>query len=258
MIASAPPGPRLARSAVVWAIAAAWGLAVFVEATGRSAELHHHHLVEAGPPAWAALALFLVAWQAHIAAMMLPSSLPLITLFGRAAASQPNPRRVRAAFLGGYAAVWTAFGAAALVGDMGLHRAVDRWPWLAARPWLVGGGVLVLAGGFQFTALKDRCLDECRNPAAFLVRFYGRGVGAAFRLGRRHGLFCLGCCWALMLLMFAVGITNLAWMAPLALLMVVEKTSPNGRRVVRPAGFALLALGVLVVAHPSWLPPVLG
>jgi predicted metal-binding membrane protein len=258
MIAPAPSRAHLARSPVVWAIGVAWGLAIFVEATGRSPELHHHHLVEAGPPVWAALGLFLLAWQVHVAAMMLPSSLPLITLFGRAAASQPNPRRVRAAFLGGYAAVWVAFGAAAFIGDMGLHRIVDGWPWLAAHPWLVGGGVLVLAGAFQFSALKDRCLEECRSPATFLVRHYGRGVEAAFRLGHRHGMFCLGCCWALMLLMFAVGIANLAWMAPLALLMVVEKTSPNGTRAVRPAGFALLALGLLVIAHPVWLPPVLG
>jgi predicted metal-binding membrane protein len=258
MIAMAPSRTRLARSGVVWAIGAAWGLAVFVEATGRSAELHHHHLVEGGPPPWAALALFIVAWQVHVAAMMLPSSLPLITLFERAAASQPNPRRVRAAFLGGYAAVWTAFGAAALAGDVWVHRVVDAWPWLQARSSLIGGGVLLVAGAFQFSSLKDRCLDECRNPAAFLVRYYGRGARAAFRLGRRHGMFCLGCCWALMLVMFAVGIANLAWMAPLALLMVVEKAAPSGRRAVRPAGLALLALGALVVADPAWLPPLAG
>jgi predicted metal-binding membrane protein len=233
-------------------------MALVAEATGRSAALHHHHLIETGLPAWTALSLFLLAWQVHIAAMMLPSSLPLMLLFGRASASQPNPLRVRAAFLTGYAAVWTAFGAAAFAGDVAVHRLVHTWAWLGARPWLVGGGVLLVAGAFQFSALKDRCLDECRHPAAFLVAHYGRGLRAAFRLGRRHGVFCLGCCWALMLVMFAVGIANLTWMAPLALLMALEKTSPSGLRLVRPAGFALLALGALAIAHPAWLPRVLG
>jgi predicted metal-binding membrane protein len=102
----------------------------------------------------------------------------------------------------------------------------------------------VLAGAFQFSKLKDRCLDHCRHPALFLLRHYRRGVGAGFRLGAFHGLFCLGCCWALMLVMFAVGIANLAWMAPLALLMLYEKAGRHGRRVVRPVGVLLIGLGI--------------
>jgi predicted metal-binding membrane protein len=117
--------------------------------------------------------------------------------------------------------------------------------------------MLLVAGAFQFSDLKDRCLRQCRHPALYLQQHYRRGVGAAFRLGRGHGLFCLGCCWALMLLAFAVGVANLTWMAALTAIMVVEKATPAGRRAVRPVGLALLALGVLVLAHPAWLPAAL-
>jgi len=205
-------------------------------------------------PWWAALALFLVGWQVMIAAMMLPSSLPLIHLFKRAAAAQPHAERVKAAFLVGYVVVWTGFGLLAFGGDVSVHATVDRWPWLAARPWLIGGLTLLLAGGFQFSALKDQCLSECRHPAAYLTRYYQRGVGAAFRLGRGHGLFCLGCCWALMLVSFAAGIANLAWMALLTLVMVYEKTGRGGARAAKPIGGGFLALAGLVLLHPGWMP----
>jgi predicted metal-binding membrane protein len=182
-----------------------------------------------------------------IAAMMLPTSLPMLALFDRVSAAQPGHRQARRAFLAGYVAVWTAFGAIGFLGDGLVHRTVDAIPWLAQRPWLIGGATLVVAGAFQFSDLKDRCLRQCRHPALYLQHHYRRGVRAAFRLGRGHGLFCLGCCWALMLLAFAVGVANLAWMATLTAIMVVEKTAPAGHRAVRPVGFALLALGALTL-----------
>jgi predicted metal-binding membrane protein len=185
---------------------------------------------------------------------MLPSSLPLIRLFYRAADSQPRPALAKSAFVTGYAAVWTAFGALAFVGDYGVHATVDRIGWLSAHPWLIGGSVLMLAGAFQFTDLKEKCLDECRHPAAYMLRYYRRGVREAFRMGRGHGWFCLGCCWALMLVSFAVGVANLAWMAALTLLMVFEKTGPHGERGVAPIGVGLMAFGALVMLHPGWLP----
>jgi predicted metal-binding membrane protein len=132
-----------------------------------------------------------------------------------------------AAFLEGYAAVWTAFGIAGFLGDVSLHRFVDAHPWLEARPWLIAGSVLTLAGAFQFSPLKEACLRKCRLPGLYLVRHYGRGTATAFALGRGHGLFCVGCCWALMLVTFAAGFANLWWMAALTAVMVYEKT---GRR----------------------------
>ena len=242
--------------AVVGAITVAWALAVAAELTGRGTALHHDALIEGQLPYALAFVLFLVAWQAMIAAMMVPSSLPLLRLF--AAAGQPRQRVAIAAFLGGYALVWTAFGSLAFLGDTMIHATVDRTPWLQHHEWLIAGGTLALAGAFQFSSLKDRCLEVCRHPGAFLLRHYDRGVPAAFALGRRHGLFCLGCCWALMLLMFAAGVANLWWMAALTALMIYEKTGPAGRRAVPVAGIALLGCAALVLAHPHSLPPILG
>ncbi len=235
-------------------ITAAWAIALMAELTGRVQWAHHHQLHVADLTLWASVGLFFIAWQIHIAAMMLPSSLPMIGLFRRASASQPRPSAARAAFLGGYLLVWTGFGFAALLGDSVLHYAMHHWHWLMHRPELVAGGVLMLAGGFQFTTLKDRCLEKCRHPAAFLMSHYQRGVPAALKLGAGHGLFCLGCCWALMLVMFMVGIANLAWMVPLALLMLYEKVGPGGDVAARPVGMGLLALGILVAIGPEWMP----
>jgi predicted metal-binding membrane protein len=247
---------RLPHPSLVWVIAVAWAVAVAAEATGRGQALHHDALAEGALPPWAALGLFLLAWQLMITAMMLPSSLPLIRLFTRVAANQPRPLWAKAAFLAGYAAVWTGFGVAAFLGDMEFHQIVDGWGWLATRPSLIGGAMLLLAGAFQFSTLKDRCLTVCRHPAAYLLPRYRRGVREAFRLGAGHGIFCVGCCWALMLVAFAAGVANLWWMAALTAVMVFEKTVPGGQRGVRPIGVGLIMLGILVLADPSWLPAV--
>lgn len=239
------------------AIAGAWLVCVVAQVTGKSRLLHHDAVFEGRLPYWAALVLFVVAWQLMTAAMMLPSSLPMVRLFGRASANQDNPAEVMAAFLGGYALVWSVFGAVAFASDLVLHRLVDRTPWLAEHEWVISGTILAVAGAFQFSSLKDKCLNTCRAPAIYLMRRYRRGVGPAFRLGRSHGLFCLGCCWALMLVMFAAGVANLWWMALLAAVMVYEKVGRRGRRLTPVIGVAFLAWGALVLAHPSFLPAAL-
>ena len=106
-------------------------------------------------------------------------------------------------------------------------------PWLERHDWWIGGSVLALAGAFQFTSLKDACLDKCRHPGQFIMRYYERGVGGGLRLGMRHGAFCVGCCWALMLVMFAAGVASLLWMALLTAVMIHEKTRPAGARPYR-------------------------
>jgi predicted metal-binding membrane protein len=238
---------------IVGAIIAAWALAVVAYATGSERTLHHDALIEKGPPLWAAALLFMVAWQAMTAAMMLPSSLPLIRLFRVTARRQARPAWAMAAFLGGYAAVWTVFGVAAFFGDVAIHHTVDASPWLSARPWLVGGAVLLIAGAFQFSELKDRCLAKCRQPGGYLMGHYQRGARGAFRLGLGHGLFCVGCCWALMLVMFGAGVGVLWWMAALTGLMVYEKVHWRGLSAVPVAGIVLLGAGLLQLAHPAWL-----
>jgi predicted metal-binding membrane protein len=239
---------------VVGAIVVAWALAVGAEISGRGTALHHDALIEGKLPYALALVLFLVAWQAMIAAMMLPSSLPLIRLFEVASRGQERVHRVRGAFLAGYVAVWTGFGAFAFMGDVAVHHTVDATPWLAEREWLIGGTTLALAGAFQFSDLKDKCLSKCRHPAPYLLAHYRRGEGGAFRLGFGHGVFCLGCCWALMLVMFAAGVAMLWWMAALTAVMVYEKTGRYGRAVTPLVGIALLGLAAVAYAHPPWFP----
>ena len=240
-------------SVVLVAIAAGWLAAIAAQAGGAAGSLHHDALIEDGPGAVAGLALFVVAWQLMTAAMMLPSSLPLIGLFGRASQGQPRPGVALAAFLGGYGLVWSLFGALAFGFDVGVHAAVGASPWLERHDSLIAGSVLAMAGAFQFTSLKDACLDKCRHPGQFMMRFYERGAAGGFRMGARHGLFCLGCCWALMLVMFAVGVASLVWMAMLTLVMVHEKTRPAGRRAVPVTGVMLLAMAVLVAVSGSLL-----
>jgi predicted metal-binding membrane protein len=238
---------RRAPAAVYLAIALAWSIALAAKAVGAAELVHHDYLIEGGLHPAAALGLFLVVWQLMTAAMMLPSSMPMIRLYWSTARSQARPGAALASFLAGYALVWTVFGGLALLSDLMLHRLVHSWEWLEARPHLIAGAVLIGAGAFQFSKLKDKCLEECRHPGIYLMRHYKRGASEAFRLGRGHGLFCLGCCWALMLLMFAVGVANLAWMAALAAVMAYEKIGRHGRDLTPAVGVALLCVGVVVL-----------
>jgi predicted metal-binding membrane protein len=231
------PGPILA------AVAAAWGAAVAVEVSGIAGSFHHDSLLEGGSGFGPALLLFLVGWQVMVAAMMLPSSLPLVRMFAAASSGAPDRGPALAAFVGAYALVWSAFGLLAFLGDVGLHALVASTPWVAANDWVIAPSVLLLAGAFQFTPLKDACLRACRHPASFLRRHYSRGPRGGFMLGARHGLFCVGCCWALMLVMIAAGAVSLIWMAVLTALMVHEKTRPTGAQTVPLTGVVLLAAG---------------
>ncbi|MFO7272136.1 MAG: DUF2182 domain-containing protein [Sphaerobacter thermophilus] len=231
----------------------AWLLFLGAILTGRDRVLSHDALLEGSTaPFWLTLLAFLAAWQLMTGAMMLPSSLPMMRLFARTSRGQAHPSLVLGIFLAAYFAVWTGFAAVALGADAGLHWLIDRWDWLAARPWLISGSVLLVAGAFQFSSLKEHCLHECRTPFTFLRQHYQRGLGPAWTLGVRHGLSCLGCCWALMLVMFAVGVGNIVWMVGLTGIMVAEKTTRWGRRLVPVVGITLLVWGLVVVLRPAW------
>jgi predicted metal-binding membrane protein len=251
---AAAASARLGRvpAAVVVAIAVAWAVSIGASVAGVARYVHHDVLLENGPPFWLALVAFLLAWQLMIAAMMLPSSLPLVRMFAAASRGQPRPGLAMAGFLGGYALAWSVFGGFALVFDLGVHRSLDSIGWLHDHEWLIGGSVLAVAGVFQFTKLKDACLDKCRHPGQFMLRYYERGTGGGFRLGARHGAYCVGCCWALMLVMFAVGVASLIWMALLTALMVHEKTRPSGARAVPVTGVGLLALSSIVLLYSAY------
>jgi predicted metal-binding membrane protein len=235
-------------------IAVAWGVCIWAELSGNAAQLHHDALYRSGQPYWIAALTVLAAWQFMTAAMMLPSSLGLIRLYGTTAARAPEFPLALVLFLAGYLAVWTTFALAAFSGDMELHRIVSAWPWLSVHATLVPAATLGLASVYQFTPLKDACLKACRHPGIYLMRYYRRGAVNGLRLGFGHALYCLGCCWALMLVMFAAGIAHLAWMGVLAAIMFVEKAMPGGYRIVAPVGVALGALAVIALAAPGAIP----
>lgn len=195
--------------------------------------------------------LYGAAWALMTTAMMLPTTLPLFTAFDRLVGQRPDHARLLTLLGLGYLAVWGAFGLLA----HGLHAAllagVSRVPVLAWHGGLIGAAIIAGAGAFQFSALKHRCLEKCRTPLSFVMAHWrGRSQGwQAFTLGAHHGLFCVGCCWALMLLMFAVGAGSLGWMLVLAVVMAVEKNLPWGRRLSAPLGVALLAWAAVLVAR---------
>ena len=228
-------------------IAGSWVALLVAEATGTAAALHHHALIEGGPPLAVAVPLFLVGWLVMVAAMMLPASLPAIRSVETVTALLPRPRRVQAAFLASFALVWVAFGLAAFLADVGLHHLVDATPWLTNRPWLIEAGVLAFAGGFQIVPLKRRNLAACRHQAGSAVSAT-IALGGGSRFGLHHGLTCLGSSWALMLLMFAEGFASLGWMVSLTALMVYETTGRHGQRAATIAGVALILAAVATLS----------
>lgn len=226
---------------VAWLALWAWGQSPY----GRF--LSHEGIDAAG--GGPALALtFIGGWTLMIVAMMLPSSLPLVVMFGMLTRQRQDRFVLLGLLLLGYVATWATFGAVIHAGDLGLHAAVRQIDWLGSHAWLIGAATLAFAGAYQFSSLKYRCLEKCRSPLSFITEHWrGRGErGHAFRLGVHHGLFCVGCCWVLMLLMFAVGVGNLGWMLALGAVMAVEKNSRWGRRISAPLGALLIAAGIAV------------
>lgn len=236
----------------LWAVTAGcWALVVGLLVVG-GIDVASHDTVFAGVaegelPGPVQLAAFAGVWLVMIGAMMLATIVPMARMFAVVSAREPHPAPARGAFFGAYLLVWLAFAFVALAGDLGVHELVERWGWLHAREGLVLAGALGLADAVQFSPLKQRCLTLCRDPRAFLFARYRPGTGGAWAVGVRHALSCLGCCWALMLVMFATGVGSLGWMLGLTAVMVAEKTARWGRLLVAPVGVGLL-LAALVLA----------
>jgi predicted metal-binding membrane protein len=193
--------------------------------------------------------LYAGGWLLMITAMMLPTTLPLLRRFQLMVSARADAAALVALLIAGYLLAWTGFGVAAHGLDLALHLAARQAPWLTSHGWLVGSAVLLIAGAFQFSALKYRCLDRCRTPLGFILGHW-RGLRPryeAFRLGLDHGAFCVGCCWAIMLLMFVVGTGSVGWMLLLAAVMALEKNAPWGRRLSKPLGAALMGWAALIV-----------
>jgi predicted metal-binding membrane protein len=239
---------------LLWTVAGlCWTATVLLIVLGDAKLANHDHIIEHTTMPWVIrIAAFLLIWTVMVGAMMLPTTVRMARLVAVVSARSPNPTPARIAMALSYLAVWAGFGLAALTFDRGIHFTVDHWPWLSAHSGLILAGTLGIAGAFQFTSIKDKCLTACRDPVSMLWRHYGRGPLQAWRLGVRHALNCLGCCWALMLLMFAVGVGGLFWMLMLTAVMVAEKTTRWGYRLVAPAGVVLMA-GAVVIAATTML-----
>jgi len=201
---------------------------------------------------WVEVGALAVMWAVMMVAMMTPATAPMLLMFAtvhRRRAAEGRPAVPTAIFLLGYLAVWTMYSVAAALAQAGLHTAALLSPAMAATSPLFAGGLLVAAGVFQWTPLKRACLAACRSPLSFLMTGWREGRGGAFSMGLRHGLYCLGCCWALMALLFVAGVMNLLWIVAIAVGVLVEKVVPRGEMVGRFAGAVLVAVGVLLVAR---------
>jgi predicted metal-binding membrane protein len=196
-----------------------------------------------------------VMWIVMMIGMMTPSVAPMILVYVRIGrqAAEGRPFASVTWFAGGYFLAWITFSLAATIAQWALERAALLTPMMAGASKIVGGTLLVLAGLYQWTPLKDVCLSHCQAPLGFILSRGGVPATAtgSLVLGFRHGLYCLGCCWALMVLLFTLGVMNLFWIAALAGLVLLEKIMASGRAIARIAGIAFLAGGVWMLFQPS-------
>jgi predicted metal-binding membrane protein len=228
--------------------AAAWVALVVVAASPWSAAFEHRALEDLGAHRWE-VATLAAGWVLMVAAMMVPTSLPLFALFERLTATRPDRRQLMVILVGVYLLVWSAIGVAMHLADFGVHRLVDHWVWLQAHAWAIPAVTLGIAGGYQLSALKERCATRCRTPQGFIRAHWHGGSAPAetWRLALDHAASCAGCCWALMLVMFSVGVGSIAWMAALTAVMAVEKTHEVGPALRRPVAIWLLAGALFTV-----------
>ena len=233
-------------------VAIAWGYMIYLDrAMGKSMGM------EMGMPrmqGWGTVdfVLMFVMWAVMMVAMMTPSATPMILTFSRIHRrryERRNPIVATGAFLAGYLVVWTVFSAVATFAQWGLHRAALLSPMMVSSNPLLGGMLLIGAGVFQFTSLKHACLTHCRSPIGFFMTEWREGNRGAFFMGVRHGIYCVGCCWLLMALLFVAGVMNLLWVATIAAYVLIEKIVPAGHWVSRAIGLSIIVAGLWVVTR---------
>ena len=231
----------------------AWSYLVYLDRQMSAAMAHDRMMAEMGMtmdmPWHAADVVFTFAmWAVMMVGMMTASAAPVLLLFAaihRGRGGQ-RPTRVVLAFGAGYLLVWTAFSAGAALAQWGLHQAAMLSSAMTTSSARLSGAILVAAGLYQLTPFKGACLTHCRSPLGFLMSHWRDGPAGALRMGIDHGTYCLGCCWALMCVLFVVGVMNLVWVAAIAIFVLVEKTGPAGTVVARAAGVAMVVAGGLV------------
>jgi predicted metal-binding membrane protein len=204
---------------------------------------------------WTTVDAFLTfaMWTVMMVGMMAGSAAPMLLLFAGAQRGR-DTRRVPLAvvmFGLGYLAIWAGFSAVATFTQWALQRAALMAETMTVSKGWLAAAILIVAGIYQLTPLKGACLTLCRSPLGFFMTNWRDGTLGAFRMGTRHGMFCLGCCWALMIVLFAVGIMNLAWVAALTVLVLIEKITPAGVMLSRLAGVAMIGVGVYVLVSQA-------
>ncbi|MEE9218309.1 MAG: DUF2182 domain-containing protein [Acidobacteriota bacterium] len=226
--------------------------------TARAARLMAHGSLAPGSfglprmQAWAGVDLLLlfVMWTIMMAAMMVPSATQMVLTFtGISRRQHPHrdPLLVTSAFLLGYVLAWAGFSAVGTLVQWALHSAALINSMGASTSSTFGGALLLAAGLFQWTPWKDACLARCRSPFGFLLTSWQPGAGGALIMGIRHGVYCAGCCWALMALMFVAGMMNLLWLAAIAAFCLLEKVVPAGQLVRHGAGAVLAGWGLYLL-----------
>jgi len=216
--------------------------------SGQSMAPVMHAMTGVQPWTAAEFGLRLGMWAVMMVAMMVPTAVPMTLLYAavaRKAAAQHSPVAPAFVFVAGYAAMWTAFSLAATATQWGLDQAALLSSMMVSRSAWLGAILLIAAGVYQLTPLKNTCLRNCRAPAHFLSRHWRAGRPGAFRMGVRLGAYCLGCCWILMGLLFVGGVMNLTWIAAIAVFVLLEKTVPFGVNGGRVAGAAMILAGAL-------------
>ncbi len=193
-------------------------------------------------------------WAVMMIGMMTPSAVPMILIYarvGRQATQQGKPLAASAYFAAGYLFTWIGFGLAATAAQWALERAALLTPMMAGASDMFSGAVLIAAGIYQWTPLKDACLRQCQSPWLFIQRHGGfrSDLLGTLALGARHGAYCIGCCWVLMALLFVGGVMNVLWIAAIAILVLAEKVVPAGRVISRTLGAGLFAGGAWLLAQ---------
>ena len=253
--ATAPPlPPAVARQRnailVVLLVLAAAGWVVFLRQASEPMEMR-----DMGPDltmggSWP---LFLAMWVAMMVAMMFPAAAPMVLMYGRMRKSDPASV---ALFTGAYIALWFVFGLGAYLLSAAIEDAASGSEWVAMNWGRAGGALLVLAGVYQLSPLKDVCLRHCRTPLSFVMTRWRDGRSGALRMGLIHGVYCVGCCWLLFLILIPLGVMNVAAMVAVAALVFAEKVIPHGRGFGMLAAAAMIAYGLAVSVNPSLLPTV--
>jgi len=205
------------------------------------------HPVPWRPPDLGAAALM---WAVMMVAMMLPAAAPMLLLFAtmqRKRREQAQPATPTGCFAAGYVLIWLAWSGLAAGLQWALQALLLLSPHLATTSGLLGGGLLVLAGCYQLTPWKNTCLTHCQSPLGFFLTRWREGTWGAFRMGLHHGAYCVGCCWALMGLLFVGGTMNLVWVAAIAVFVLLEKAVARGPWLSRAAGLALVGWGLYLL-----------